>query len=109
MFTPPPLQSFIQASVLEPFSCGASRRACGLRHKSALDDDREATQSIDEGFGSLHSGSLDLAIEALERLQARGRTFGVISHVQATKDRIPVQLQVQKTGGGASEIDLVAP
>ncbi|MAM60092.1 AAA family ATPase [Maritimibacter sp. UBA3975] len=65
------------------------------------------TLFIDEGFGSLDSGSLDLAIDALERLQAQGRTIGVISHVQAMKDRIPVQLQVQKTGGGASEIDLV--
>lgn len=65
------------------------------------------TLFIDEGFGSLDSDSLDLAIDALEHLQAQGRTIGVISHVQAMKDRIPVQLQVQKTGGGASEIDLV--
>ncbi|WP_138422372.1 AAA family ATPase [Maritimibacter alexandrii] len=65
------------------------------------------TLFIDEGFGSLDTDSLDLAIDALERLQAEGRTIGVISHVQAMKDRIPVQLQVQKTGGGASEIDLV--
>lgn len=65
------------------------------------------TLFIDEGFGSLDSDSLDLAIDALERLQAQGRTIGVISHVQAMKDRIPVQLQVHKTGGGASEVDLV--
>lgn len=65
------------------------------------------TLFIDEGFGSLDSDSLDLAIDALERLQAQGRTIGVISHVQAMKDRIPVQLQVHKTGGGASVVDLV--
>ena len=65
------------------------------------------TLFIDEGFGSLDADSLDLAIDALERLQAQGRTIGVISHVQAMKDRIPVQLQVQKTGGGASEVALV--
>jgi len=65
------------------------------------------TLFIDEGFGSLDSDSLDLAIDALERLQAQGRTIGVISHVQAMKDRISVQLQVHKTGGGASEVDLV--
>ncbi|MCB1358129.1 MAG: AAA family ATPase [Maritimibacter sp.] len=65
------------------------------------------TLFIDEGFGSLDAESLDLAIDALERLQSQGRTIGVISHVQAMKDRIPVQLQVQKTGGGASEVALV--
>ncbi|OCX63112.1 hypothetical protein BFP70_12935 [Thioclava sp. SK-1] len=64
------------------------------------------TLFIDEGFGSLDAESLDLAIDALERLQAQGRTIGVISHVQAMKDRIPVQLQVTKSGGGASEIAL---
>ncbi len=64
------------------------------------------TLFIDEGFGSLDSDSLDLAIDALERLQAEGRTVGVISHVQAMKDRIPVQVEVIKTGGGASEVRL---
>lgn len=64
------------------------------------------TLFIDEGFGSLDAESLDLAIDALEQLQAQGRTIGVISHVQAMKDRIPVQLEVTKTGGGASEVAL---
>jgi exonuclease SbcC len=64
------------------------------------------TLFIDEGFGSLDAESLDLAIDALERLQAQGRTIGVISHVQAMKDRIPVQVEVVKTGGGASELRL---
>ncbi len=64
------------------------------------------TLFIDEGFGSLDSDSLDLAIDALERLQAQGRMIGVISHVQAMKDRIPVQIEVRKIGGGASEVRL---
>ncbi|WP_395828471.1 SbcC/MukB-like Walker B domain-containing protein, partial [Elstera sp.] len=64
------------------------------------------TLFIDEGFGSLDADSLDLAIDALERLQAQGRMIGVISHVQAMKDRIPVQVEVVKTGGGASELRL---
>lgn len=64
------------------------------------------TLFIDEGFGSLDSDSLDLVIDALERLQAQGRTIGVISHVQAMKDRIPVQVEVVKTGGGTSEVRL---
>ena len=75
----------------------------GLGTRGAL----AGTLFIDEGFGSLDSDSLDLAIDALERLQAQGRIIGVISHVQAMKDRIPVQVQVAKTGGGASELRIV--
>jgi exonuclease SbcC len=50
-----------------------------------------ATLFIDEGFGSLDAGSLDLAIDALESLQSQGRQVGVISHVDAMKDRIPTR------------------
>lgn len=75
----------------------------GMGTKGAL----AGTLFIDEGFGSLDADSLDLAIDALEQLQAQGRTVGVISHVQAMKDRIPVQIQVVKTGGGASKVSLV--
>lgn len=74
----------------------------GMGSRGAL----AGTLFIDEGFGSLDADSLDVAIDALERLQAQGRTIGVISHVQAMKDRIPVQLEVVKTGGGASEVCL---
>lgn len=67
-----------------------------------------ATLFIDEGFGSLDGASLDLAIDALERLQSQGRTIGVISHVQAMKERIPVQVLVSNRGGGRSTVRLVA-
>ena len=51
-----------------------------------------ATLFIDEGFGSLDAASLDLAIDALEGLQSQGRQVGVISHVEAMKDRIKKRL-----------------
>ncbi|MGV8986823.1 MAG: AAA family ATPase [Cypionkella sp.] len=63
-----------------------------------------ATLFIDEGFGALDAESLDLAIDALETLQAQGRMIGVISHVEAMKDRIPVQVRVRRQGGGKSTI-----
>ena len=66
------------------------------------------TLFIDEGFGTLDADSLELAIDALEALQAQGRTVGVISHVQAMKDRIPMQVQVQAQGDGASEVVIAA-
>lgn len=63
-----------------------------------------ATLFIDEGFGSLDAASLDLAIDALEGLQSQGRQVGVISHVEAMKDRIAVRIMVTKQGGGKSVI-----
>lgn len=63
-----------------------------------------ATLFIDEGFGSLDAASLDLAIDALEGLQSQGRQVGVISHVEAMKDRIPVRIIVAKQGGGKSSV-----
>ena len=66
------------------------------------------TLFIDEGFGSLDAASLDLAIDALERLQSQGRTIGVISHVDAMKERIPVQVRVSNRGGGRSTVEIAA-
>jgi DNA repair protein SbcC/Rad50 len=63
-----------------------------------------ATLFIDEGFGSLDAASLDLAIDALEGLRSQGRQVGVISHVEAMKDRIPVRITVAKQGGGKSVV-----
>ncbi|WP_050528358.1 AAA family ATPase [Pseudorhodobacter aquimaris] len=68
-----------------------------------------ATLFIDEGFGSLDAESLDLAIDALETLQSQGRSVGVISHVEAMKDRIPVQIRVKRQGNGKSSVQVVAP
>ncbi|MFO1151845.1 MAG: AAA family ATPase [Alsobacter sp.] len=67
------------------------------------------TLFIDEGFGSLDAESLDLAVDALEILRSQGRTVGVISHVEAMKDRIAVQVRVAKAGAGRSTVSLHAP
>ncbi|CUH80914.1 AAA family ATPase [Tropicibacter naphthalenivorans] len=64
------------------------------------------TLFIDEGFGALDAESLDVAMDALEALQAQGRTIGVISHVEAMKDRIPVQVRVTQRGAGASNVSV---
>lgn len=61
---------------------------------------------IDEGFGTLDADTLDIAISALENLQAKGKTIGVISHVEALKERIGTQIQLSKQPGGASRIEL---
>ncbi len=56
---------------------------------------------IDEGFGTLDSESLDLAMKTLVDLQAGGRIVGIISHVQEIKNQIPHRLEVTKRSDGS--------
>lgn len=76
---------------------------------ASMSGDRALVESlfIDEGFGALDADSLDVAISALEALQATGRKVGVISHVAAMMDRIGVQVRVAKAGGGRSVVETV--
>ncbi|WP_343866622.1 SbcC/MukB-like Walker B domain-containing protein, partial [Caenispirillum bisanense] len=76
---------------------------------ASMSGDRALVESlfIDEGFGALDADSLDVALSALEALQATGRKVGVISHVQALVDRIGVQIRVSKAGGGRSLVETV--
>ena len=59
---------------------------------------------IDEGFGTLDPQTLDTAITTLENLQATGKMIGIISHVEALKDRIGTQVQVVRLPGGNSKV-----
>ncbi len=62
---------------------------------------------IDEGFGTLDSDTLDAAISTLENLQASGKTIGIISHVEALKERISTQIKIQKQAGGISKVEVI--
>ncbi|WP_341678726.1 hypothetical protein [Niveibacterium sp. SC-1] len=59
---------------------------------------------IDEGFGSLDAESLNVAMEALDKLQALGRKVGVISHVQEMTERIGTRIQIRRQSGGVSKV-----
>lgn len=59
------------------------------------------TLFIDEGFGSLDPESLDMAMKALIDLQQRGRTVGVISHVEEMKQQIDAAIEVVQGAGGS--------
>ncbi len=63
-----------------------------VSHKTRID-----SLFLDEGFGTLDSETLDAALDALDALNASGKTIGVISHVEAMKERIPVQIKVKKS------------
>ncbi len=65
-----------------------------VSHKTRID-----SLFLDEGFGTLDPETLETALDALDSLNARGKMVGVISHVEALKERIPVQIGVSKEQG----------
>ncbi len=75
---------------------------------SSLSSNRMSIGSlfIDEGFGSLDSETLRIAMEALERLQNHGRKIGVISHLGDMIERIPTRIHITKGASGKSTIEI---
>jgi len=65
-----------------------------VSHKTRID-----SLFLDEGFGTLDPDTLEIALDALDSLQSGGKAIGIISHVEAVKDRIPVQIRVRKGVG----------
>ncbi|MDY7089105.1 MAG: SMC family ATPase [Actinomycetota bacterium] len=52
---------------------------------------------LDEGFGTLDAATLDVVAATLENLAARGdRMVGVVTHVTALAERVPVRFEVHK-------------
>ena len=74
-----------------------------VSHKTSID-----SLFLDEGFGTLDSETLEIALDALDSLNASGKMIGVISHIETMKERIPVQIQVKKMHGlGISKLEEV--
>ncbi|GMM68240.1 AAA family ATPase [Alteromonas sp. MTD1] len=74
-----------------------------VSHKTSID-----SLFLDEGFGTLDAETLDVALDALDNLNASGKMIGVISHIEAMKERIPTQLKVIKRNGvGLSALEKV--
>lgn len=62
---------------------------------------------IDEGFGTLDPETLDQTLDTLEKLQSEGgKTIGIISHVEALKERINTQIQLVRNGQGFSSLQV---
>lgn len=77
--------------------------ALGLSHMASKNV-RVDSLFLDEGFGTLDEEALDTALETLAALRQDGKLIGVISHVQALKERISTQIQVAPQTGGRSRI-----
>lgn len=57
---------------------------------------------LDEGFGTLDEQTLDTVATTLEQLAAGSdRMIGVVTHVTALAERVPVQFQVTREGSTA--------
>lgn len=65
------------------------------------------TMFVDEGFGSLDENSIEQAMRALAGLSDGNRLVGIISHVQALKQRIDKQIVVTKDKDGGSRAELI--
>jgi exonuclease SbcC len=60
---------------------------------------------LDEGFGTLDSATLDTVAATLENLASRGdRMVGVVTHVSALAERIPVRFEVVKDARGVATV-----
>jgi len=61
---------------------------------------------LDEGFGTLDSGLLDIVIDSLERISTSERVIGIISHVPEVRNRIARRLIVEppSTDGTGSKV-----
>ena len=56
---------------------------------------------IDEGFGHLDDETLDVALDTLRDLVGQDRAVGVISHVEAVKEQIPMGFEVIRQPQGS--------
>lgn len=108
------LKDCYQAMSVRPMETlsGGERFMISLALALALSDISRKHQSIeslfiDEGFGALDVHALDRVLESLDKIRQMGRSIGIISHIDALKERIPAQIQVLPAQGGSSTVKVV--
>ncbi|HEX3648915.1 MAG TPA: SMC family ATPase [Pseudonocardiaceae bacterium] len=58
---------------------------------------------LDEGFGTLDEATLDTVAATLEKLaEETDRMVGIVTHVPALAERVPVQFAVRRTGASST-------
>ena len=57
---------------------------------------------IDEGFGTLDSDTLELAVSLLETIRSDGRSIGIITHVDQMQKTLPIGMKIHKSPKGSS-------
>ncbi len=56
------------------------------------------TLFLDEGFGTLDEDTLENVLDCLQCLREGGKLVGIISHVEALKERIPANIELAPRG-----------
>ncbi|MBS1941093.1 MAG: hypothetical protein JST38_09470 [Bacteroidetes bacterium] len=62
------------------------------------------TLLLDEGFGTLDPATLADVLGTLGALTSQGTQVGIISHVEALKEKIPARIQIESLGAGRSRV-----
>lgn len=83
--------------------------ALGLAELASANAARLDSLFIDEGFGTLDADTLDVALAALSSLRRRGKTIGIITHVnpEILRDYIDTQVVVERVGQGTSRLRIL--
>jgi exonuclease SbcC len=59
---------------------------------------------LDEGFGSLDADALDSALEGIEHIVTEDRLIGLVSHVEALRNRIEDKIVLDKDDDGTTRV-----
>ena len=51
---------------------------------------------MDEGFGTLDSHTLDIALDCLKKIKNENLSIGIISHIDKIKEFVPIKLEITK-------------
>ncbi len=80
--------------------------ADSIRELAPVDAPRLGSMFLDEGFGTLDAETLDVVATTIEELSSSGRLVGIVTHIEALAERLPVRYQVTK-GPSSSSVERV--
>ncbi|MEM7274655.1 MAG: SbcC/MukB-like Walker B domain-containing protein, partial [Actinomycetota bacterium] len=80
--------------------------ADSIAELAPVDAPRLDSMFLDEGFGTLDPGTLDVVAGAIEELASTGRMIGIVTHVGDLAERMPARFEVSK-GPTGSSVELV--
>ncbi len=80
--------------------------ADSIAELAPVDSPKLESMFLDEGFGTLDPGTLDVVAGAIEELASTGRMIGIVTHVGDLAERMPARFEVSK-GPSGSSVELV--
>lgn len=80
--------------------------ADSIAELAPVDSPRLESMFLDEGFGTLDPGTLDVVAGAIEELASTGRMIGIVTHVNDLAERMPARFEITK-GPATSTVELV--